>query len=103
MYTTKPIKKINNHDFKKLLQEKEILISYHALDHLSQGQRKVFKEEELIHILKKEVPRRTYLQQNGRFAVYYRKKDGYRKIIIKIEKQKAKIITFMNNSELPKK
>ena len=32
----------------------KIKVSSHALDHLSDGQRKIFKEEELINILTKK-------------------------------------------------
>lgn len=46
--------------------------------------------------------RQVYLQENGRYASYYRKKDGYRKIIIERRDDKSIVITFVDMPELPK-
>lgn len=102
IYTTKPIEEIHESDYKDLLRNRSKSISPHALDHLSQKQRKAFKEEELFHMLEKEVPRKIYLQSNGRYAAYYRKSDGYRKLILEAEESKITIVTFMDTLELPK-
>lgn len=85
-----------------MLNSKNIEISPHALNHLETGQRKVFKEEELLYVIRKETPRKVYLQENGRYGVYYRRKEGFRKIIIKIELEQAIIISFMDTAEIPK-
>ncbi|MFH1637355.1 MAG: hypothetical protein ABIB71_02945 [Candidatus Woesearchaeota archaeon] len=102
IYTTKPIKEIGTEEFKRLLKKKNIIISSHAADHLSTKQRNIFKESELINIIRKEKPRKVYLQQNARFGAYYRKSDGYRKIIIELEGEKAVVVSFMNTIEIPK-
>ena len=81
---------------------RSIIVSPHALDHLSDKQRKVFKEEELCYMVEKEVPRKTYLQSNGRYASYFRKSDGYRKLILVVEDKKIIIVTFINTPEIPK-
>lgn len=102
IYTTKPIKEASKEGFKGLIKNKEIKIHPHALFHLSNRQRKVFNEGELTFMLRKETPRKVYLQENGRYAAYYRKKDGYRKIIVEIRDEKNIIITFIDVLELPK-
>ena len=102
LYTTQPIEEINNKRFKTIIKYKEIIISTHAHDHLSDRQRKVFKEEELLQTLKKETPRKLFLQKNGRYAVYYRKTKYFQKLIVGIEKYKLTIITFMDVVEIPK-
>lgn len=102
VYTTRPIEEIDKLTFKNIKTNKEIEVSPHALDHLSRKQRKVFKEEELTNMLEKEVPRKIYLQRNGRYASYYRKPDGYRKLILDIEDKKIIIVTFTDPPEIPK-
>tara|TARA_Y100000310_G_scaffold311401_1_gene357632 strand:+ start:680 stop:1006 length:327 start_codon:yes stop_codon:yes gene_type:complete len=100
--TTRPIKEIDKIEFKNILANKEKHVSFHAFDHLSERQRKVFKEEELISMLLRETPRKIYLQHNGRYAVYYRKSDGYRKLILEISDKKITIVTFINVLEIPR-
>lgn len=102
-YTTRPIEELDNLMYKNIVTNKNIIISPHALDHLSAKQRKVFKGEELIHMLRNENPRKAYLQANGRCALYFRKADGYRKLIIEVGDSKITIVTFIDNLEIPKK
>jgi len=99
-YTTQPIEEIDKSKFKEIIKG-GVQVSPHAFDHLSAKQRKVFKEEELSYMLKKEIPRKVYLQNNGRYAAYYRKSDGYRKLIIEKEGNTT-IVTFMNVLEIPR-
>ena len=101
IFTTKPVREIEATALRLALLNKEIKVSPHALDHLSQKQRKVFKEEDILHMTQREEPRKVYVQRNGRYACYYRKSDGYRKLIIEIGKT-VTIITFMDISELPR-
>ena len=101
-YTTKPIEEIDKRRYQLIVKNKSIIVSPHALDHLSDKQRKVFKEEELCYMVEKEVPRKTYLQSNGRYASYFRKSDGYRKLILVVEDKKIIIVTFINTPEIPK-
>ena len=102
IYTTKPIKEIDIKEFSGLVKNKKVAISPHAIFRLSNRQRKVFKEDELINIVNKETPRKAYLQENERYAVYYRKSDGYRKLIIEVKNKETIIITFMDITEIPK-
>ena len=87
--------------FRALLFGRDISVSPHACDHLHQAQRKVFKEEELVHMLARERPRKIYLQANGRYAVYYRRADGYRKLIVAVGRD-AVIVSFVDIQELPR-
>ncbi len=102
IYSTKPRIEINKDEFQYLIKGKEIIISPHVIWHLSNQQRKVFNVNELINILLKETPRKVYLQENGRYAAYYRKSDGYRKIIIEMRNDKAIVVTFIDTSEIPR-
>ena len=101
IFTTKPVEEISKREFKSIIRGKEIIISPHAFNHLSERQRKVFKVEELMSMLKREIPRKIYLQLNGRYAAYYRKSDGYRKLILEIT-DKVAIVTFIDTLELPR-
>lgn len=102
MYTTRPVKELKLKEFKDLLKGKEISISSHALDHLSNKQRKLFKSEDMILMVKRDNPRKVYLQLNGRYAAYYRRKNDFQKLIMDILPDKGVIITFMNIANIPK-
>jgi len=88
--------------FQTIKSKKEIIVSPHAYDHLSQGQRKVFKEEDLKHMVDKETPRKVYLQANGRYAAFFRKEDGFRKLILEVEEKIITIVSFWDMLEIPK-
>ena len=102
IFTTKPTKELTGEEFKDLLDGLLIEVSPHALDHLSEGQRKVFKERELKDMILKENPRKTYLQENFRYSAYFRRSDGFRRLIIELDNNKAVIVTFTDTHELPK-
>ena len=102
IYSTKPIKEISKEEFKDLIKGKEVVVSPHAIWHLSNKQRKVFNKEELMNMILKESPRKVYLQENERYAAYYRKSDGYRKLIIEIRDDKTIVVTFIDMDEIPK-
>ena len=102
IYTTKPIKELSSKEFRFLIKDNEIVVWNHALRHLSKKQRKVFNEEELIQMLRKEKPRKVYLQENERYASYYRRKDGYRKLIVMVGVKNVELVSFMDVPELPK-
>ena len=100
-YSTRPIKEIDILSFKDLKSNKEIRVSPHAFDMLSERQRKVFKEEELLYMVARETPRKIYLQENGRYCAFYRKTDGYRKLILEFEENILSIVTFVDVVEIP--
>ncbi len=78
------------------------MVSNHALDHLSDGQRKIFKEENLIDTLTKEIPHGIGFQRNGRYATFFKKKEGYLKIILELKSDnRLEIVTYMNTDTMP--
>lgn len=101
VFTTRPVEQIDVKSFKDLIRGKQIRFSAHALDHLSNKQRKLFKEEDMRKTLEKDNPRRVYLQANGRYAAYYRQKELFQKIILEITNDVI-VITFMNVTNIPK-
>jgi hypothetical protein len=102
LYTTKPVHELDEQEFREIIRKKPLEPSPHAFDHISLAQRKVFKDEDLTNLAAKETPRKVYLQENGNYAAYYRIPEGYRKLVIAIEKDKATIVTFMDTPELPR-
>ena len=88
--------------FKEITDNKQIIVSSHAIDHLSDLQRKLYKLHDLIFILEKEIPKLIALQKNGRYTAYYGRKWGYLKLIISIQESKVIIITFVNVDTLPR-
>lgn len=100
-HATEIIKEISIDEFNVLIEGRRIILSSHALDHLSTGQRKVFKGSDLVDMLGKEPPRKVYLQKNGRYAACYRRPDGYRKLIVVVNGD-AIIVSFMDIDEVPR-
>ncbi len=103
MNTTKIIKKVSLEDFKDIISKykSNIILNPHALDHLSDAQRKVFKEQDLLDTLFKENPRGVGLQLNGRYAIFYRRNWGFLRVILEIKYTKLEIITFINTETMP--
>lgn len=102
LYTTRPVRELIDDELQTIIRKKPVVLSPHALDHLSTAQRKVFKGQELIDMLAKESPRKAYLQANGRYCAYFRKAEGYRKLILDCESARIIIVTFMDVPEIPR-
>ncbi len=103
MNTTKIIEEVNVSYFKEMVDKykSRIIINPHALDHLSNAQRKLFKEDELINTLLNEKPCGVGFQKNGRYASFYRRNWGYLRIILNTTESKLEIITFINTENIP--
>lgn len=103
MNTTKIIKEVTLEEFKDIISKYKdnIILNPHALDHLSDAQRKLFKEQSLIDALLKENARGVGLQRNGRYAVFYRRNWGFLRIILEIKDPKLEITTFINTETMP--
>ncbi|MBI2147796.1 hypothetical protein HYU19_04975 [Candidatus Woesearchaeota archaeon] len=103
MNTTRIINEISIDEFITKLSgyKKGVVISRHALDRLADTQRNLFKEEELRKILLNETPHKVGIQKNGRYASFYRRKEGYLRIIFSFKETRIEIITFINTNYLP--
>ena len=102
MNTTRIIEAIPHARFRSMISDCGIMLGSHALDRLSEMQRKVFKPDDLIMPLRKENPALAGLQKNGCHAAYYRRKQGYLKIVFCIRAGKVIVITFMNTERVPR-
>jgi len=78
-----------------------VVIGPHALQRLSQSQRKVFNQNELITPLLKDSPSIAGQQENGNYALYFRRKEGFLKIILAEKKDRLEIVTFMHTQSTP--
>ncbi|MBS3147395.1 hypothetical protein J4219_00760 [Candidatus Woesearchaeota archaeon] len=89
--------------FKQIIEDykSKLSVSAHALDHLSIAQRKILNEDSLKKIVLSEEPRGIGIQKNGRYAVYYRRTDGFLKIILEKKEQRLEVITFINADSMP--
>src|SRR3990167_8110962 len=103
MNTTKIIESVSLSRFKEIISiyKSKTKVSPHVLDHLSDSQRKVFKEEYLIATLTRENPRGVGLQRNGRYAAFFRRKEGFLRIIFELKNDQLEIITFINTDYVP--
>ena len=100
--TTKPLKELSAEEIAFLLYNKHVELSDHALVYIETGERKVFITEELISLVERQKPSKAYFQQNGRYGIYYRLREGYRKLVLEIQEQKVVIVTYMDTDEIPK-
>ena len=103
MRTFRNAQEITEIEWAEVLRDKKVRVSPHAAAYLTGAQRKAFKEEELIFLVARTVPRVVLLQENGRYAAHYRKPESYRKIIIEVRDNEAVVVTFMNEKELPRR
>ncbi len=96
----KIIAKIGKGDFKEMVESSVLIVSEHALDRLNEGQRKVFKEEQLYRVIKTESPEGIGLQENGRISAFYRRKHGYLRVILE-RNSFLTIRSFTNPATMP--
>jgi hypothetical protein len=101
MNTTRIIEKLTPEIFREMVIKRKIEISPHAIDHLSNSQRKLYDQSQLILPLTKEIPALFGLQRNGNYSVYFKRKEYYLKIVLTIKKSKIEIITYLNTNTLP--
>ncbi len=103
MASTRIVKKEELLSFQELVDKykNDVKVDPHALFRLSEAQRKVYKEDSLIAILVKEKPASVGIQQNGRYAAFYRRKEGYLRMVLAIHQTHIEIITFFATDNLP--
>ena len=88
--------------FKNFVKGKEILVSPPATDRLDQGQRLIFTEETLRLPILRDTPNFIAIQKNGRYTVYYKRKEHYLNIILEVKGERSlQIISFMKKRILP--
>ncbi len=90
-------KKVPVNDFITLIRKyvpEKIEDSGHAFKRLSQRQRELFNIEEICNILLKDRPFLVGIQENNNYAVFYKHQGKNLRMIIKLEFQKVKIVTF---------
>ena len=102
MSSTKIVSKITYFDFKEIVEFHNIIVNSHAYFRLNQMQRNIYKDETIIRILLKEKPVLIGLQKNNRYAAFFKRKEGYLRIIFEIKENKLEIITFYITEVLPK-
>ncbi len=103
MPSTWIVQKVPLVEFQELLYRRQghITINEHAYFRLSEMQRKVYKEGYLQKVFEKEKPVLVGIQRNGRYAAFYRRKEGYLRIVFKISPEEIEIITFYITDYLP--
>lgn len=103
METTKIVREVDAIEFKEIISKYSscIVVNPHAIDHISDGQRKIFNMQELISPLLQENPAGVGWQVNGRYAVFYKRKYGFLRIIVEIKDSKLEITTFLNTDSIP--
>jgi len=94
---TKIEKKVDINEFIKFVKEfkpEQTECTYHTFFRLSEKQRKIYTNDELIRILTKERPFLVGLQYNKNYAVFYKYNNKNLKIIVNLNNRKIKIVTF---------
>ncbi|MDP4012473.1 MAG: hypothetical protein Q8R00_02605 [Candidatus Nanoarchaeia archaeon] len=98
------IKKLDLDSYNEILTQykEKIFVNHHAYFRLSEAQRKIYKDSELIQILVNEKPALFGLQQNNRYTTLFSRKEGYFRISFNISKLNIEIVTFYQVDHLPK-
>ena len=102
--TQKIIENIDLDEFAELVKKHKdkLVVGAHALDHLSMAQRKIYTEDKLTSPVLRERPTGVGLQKNGRYAVFYKRDNGYLKLIIALtDIGSLEIVTFINPADKP--
>ena len=103
MAATRIIKKFNLTDYDELILKYKynIIVNPHAYFRISESQRKVYKDADLISILVAEKPVLFGVQQNGRHTALFSRKEGYFRVAFNINETNIEIVTFYNVDTLP--
>jgi hypothetical protein len=94
---TKIEKKINIEEFIKFFgkyKPEQIECTAHTFFRLSEKQRKIFTCDELRKIIIKGEPFLVGIQYNKNYALFYKYQNRNLKIIVNLNNEKIKIITF---------
>ncbi|HLC66827.1 MAG TPA: hypothetical protein VJK52_04260 [Candidatus Nanoarchaeia archaeon] len=97
------VKEVSVRIFKQIVLMHCVVVGSHALHRLNAAQRQIFHEGTLLKMLAQEIPKFVGLQRNGRYAAFFRKKQGFIKIITEIKEDKLEIVTFMKTGGIPKR
>lgn len=106
MLRTRIVRKISIETYHSLIHryESKIKCGTDALFRLNEGQRKLFKCKDIINTLTKESPRSVGIQANGRYAAFFRRKEGFIRIIFEINTMfnRLEIVTFTWEDNIPR-
>lgn len=104
MASTRIAQRIEYIDYRALMTayRDRIHVSGHALARFSEKQRNVYKDENLATILTQESPRLVGIQENGRHAAFFRRSEGYLRIVFVVYEDMIEIVTVCINNELPR-
>ncbi len=101
MGSTKIVEVLPNKEFELLIRDCVIKINPHASYRVSTAQRTVFSDAELIRILKEEKPVLYGEQENGRFAVIFKRNEGFIRLIFQHISKGIEVGTFYIIDQLP--
>ncbi len=103
MGTTEIVKKIDAVRFHNFLRKfsDNICFSSHVLDHLLLFQRDLNSIDKVMAMILREIPRGVGLQQNKRIALFFRRKEGFIRVIIFVHGQSIRIETFYWSASMP--
>ncbi len=104
MAATRIIEEFDLYEYDELIVKYNgrITVSPHAHFRLSEAQRKVYKDIDIINTLVKEKPSLFGLQQNGKYTALFNRKDGYLRIAFNITETNIEVVTFYNVDNIPK-
>ena len=90
MSSTRIVKRVDYQEFRDFIDKyhNDIKVNPHAYFRISEAQRKVYKDGYLIATLVSEEPRLIGLQQNGRYAAFFSRKEEYLRIVFSVDHPK---------------
>jgi len=75
----------------------------HTFFRLSEGQRKIFRCDDLKSVLLNDIPLRIGIQYDRKYAIYYNYQGRVLKMLLSLSPNKIRIVTFwlINRNQLP--
>ena len=103
MNTTKIIERISKEHFGTIIAKykNKIHVSPHALFPINNTQKDFYNEDMLTRTLLNEKPYDIGLQRNGRYSVFYKRKNGYLQLVVDVQKNRLEVVTFINPYTIP--
>lgn len=103
MNTTKIIERVSKETFKDIVSryEDRIHISPHAYFPVNNTQKDIYNDDAFKNALLKERPYDIGLQRNGRYIVFYKRKNNYLGLIVSVQPTQLEVVTFINPKIIP--
>ncbi len=91
----KPFRTLDIEESRRLISNREIILSEYALIRLNENQKRLFTEDEILRIIKEEISIKVHLQINQKYVYYYALEKDFLKLVLEVTEKKVVIVTLL--------